>query len=62
MEAIGQTTGLVSNTDKFSLYVAGVDDTTRDEKLLEYCTWVVLTIFPMKYLGLPLWNKLDCHQ
>ncbi|XP_060217033.1 uncharacterized protein LOC132644456 [Lycium barbarum] len=67
MEALhhfSAVTGLSANSDKSSIYMAGVDDETKT-KLLE-STCFRAGSFPMKYLGLPLspkkWTKLDCHQ
>ncbi|XP_059301838.1 uncharacterized protein LOC132053750 [Lycium ferocissimum] len=57
-------TSLNANSDKSSIYVAGVEEETEN-KLLEITRFKIGT-FPVKYLGLPLspkkWNKLDCHQ
>ncbi|XP_060195392.1 uncharacterized protein LOC132624666 [Lycium barbarum] len=56
-------TGLVANMDKSSIFLAGVDDSTRDQLLAR--TGFTVSTFPMRYLGLPLspkkWTKLDCH-
>ncbi|XP_070005799.1 uncharacterized protein [Nicotiana sylvestris] len=57
-------TGLKSNMDKSSIFIAGVDDNTK-KKLLEI-TGFVLGTLPIRYLRLPLspkkWNKIDCHM
>lgn len=56
-------TGLIVNMDKSSIFLAGVDDTTKEQLLQR--TGFALGDLPMKYLGLPLsskkWNKMDCH-
>ncbi|XP_060212170.1 uncharacterized protein LOC132639766 [Lycium barbarum] len=67
MEALGhftEATGLEANVDKSSLYLAGVDDDTKEE--ISQITGYAIGSFPIRYPGLPLspkkWNKLECHQ
>nr|XP_018625785.1 uncharacterized protein LOC108944873 [Nicotiana tomentosiformis] len=56
--------GLVANMEKSSIFMAGIDDQTRDQ-LLDITQFTQGT-FPIKYLGLPLsskkWNKMECQQ
>ncbi|XP_019231284.1 PREDICTED: uncharacterized protein LOC109212124 [Nicotiana attenuata] len=58
-----ETTGLKANTDKSSIYIAGVDDELK-QKLLDITCYSSGT-FPMRYLGLTLspkrWSKMDYH-
>nr|XP_009607477.1 uncharacterized protein LOC104101690 [Nicotiana tomentosiformis] len=58
------TTGLIANMDKSNIFLAGIDDNTKEQLLQR--TRFVLGALPMKYLGLPLsskkWNKMNCHQ
>ncbi|XP_059316931.1 uncharacterized protein LOC132067650 [Lycium ferocissimum] len=67
MEALihcSAVTGLVANVDKSSLFIAGVEDDTKEQLL--GMTGFSLGQFPIRHLGLPLsskkWNKLDCQQ
>ncbi|XP_019256268.1 PREDICTED: uncharacterized protein LOC109234654 [Nicotiana attenuata] len=67
MEALqhfSDATGLEANIDKSSMFVAGVDEETRQNMLK--ITGFTLGTFPIRYLGLPLtsrkWNKMDCKQ
>lgn len=58
------TTGLIANMDKSNIFLAGIDDNTKEQLLQR--TRFVLGALPIKYLGLPLsskkWNKMNCHQ
>ncbi|KAH0765213.1 hypothetical protein KY285_001084 [Solanum tuberosum] len=50
--------------DKSNLFLAGVDDWTKDQLVRK--TWFVLGALPIIYLGLPLsskgWSKMECQQ
>lgn len=55
MEALSHSSdvsGLVANMDKSSIFMAGIDDQTRDQ-LIEITGFTQGT-FPTRYLGLPL--------
>lgn len=67
MEALthfSEVTGLVANMEKSTIFIAGVDDQTKEQLLTQ--TGFELGSLPIKYLGLPLslkkWNRMDCHQ
>lgn len=65
MEALNhfsQASRLVANMEKSSLFMAGVDEPTKEALLQQ--TDFSQGQFPMRYLVLPLspkkWNKIDC--
>ncbi|XP_070005437.1 uncharacterized protein [Nicotiana sylvestris] len=67
MEALdhfSKVSGLIASIDKFSMFLAGVEEGVRD--LLLAKTGFALGTFPIRYLGLPLslrkWNKIDCQM
>lgn len=59
-----QTTGLIANTEKSSIFIARVSDEVK-KKLLEI-TGYFEEKFPIRYIGLPLsprkWSKMECNQ
>lgn len=67
MEALkhfSEVTGLVANMDKSSIFLAGMEDSTK--QLILKGTGFVLGSLSIRYLGLPLsskkWSKVECHQ
>lgn len=54
---------LVANIEKSSIFMAGIDDFTKEKLLAK--TGFTLGQFPIRYMGLPLspkkMNTLDCH-
>lgn len=68
MEALthfNDVTDLQANMDKSNLFLAGVDDQTKDQLVRKI--GFVLGTLPIRYLGLPLstfkrWNKMKCQQ
>lgn len=64
LDHFSKVTGLISNMDKSSIFLAGVDGNTKDQLLAR--TRFTVGTFPIMYLGLPLSpkkkNKLDCHM
>ncbi|KAH0721233.1 hypothetical protein KY290_006150 [Solanum tuberosum] len=67
MEALthfSDVTGLQANMDKSNLFLAGVDDQTKDQLVMK--TGSVLGTLPIRYLDLPLsskgWSKMECQQ
>ncbi|XP_059295407.1 uncharacterized protein LOC132048731 [Lycium ferocissimum] len=67
MEALqhfSAVTSLVANLEKSNIFLAGMDDATK-ERILDSTGFSIGTL-PIRYLGIPLsskkWNKVDCHQ
>lgn len=58
------TTGLTTNHEKSSMFIAGVPEVIK--KILLDITEFGLGELPIRYLSLPLshkkWSKIDCHQ
>ncbi|XP_070020899.1 uncharacterized protein [Nicotiana sylvestris] len=52
-----EVSGLVANLDKSSMFIAGVDDATKDQLLAT--TGFIEGTFPIRYVGLPLSSKKE---
>lgn len=64
LDHFSKTTGLIANTEKSSIFIAGVSEEVK-VRLLEL-TGYTEGSFPIRYLGLPLsprkWSKMECNQ
>ncbi|XP_019225084.1 PREDICTED: uncharacterized protein LOC109206689, partial [Nicotiana attenuata] len=56
--------GLVANMEKSNIYLAGMDEASK--QAIVSATGFSVGTLPMRYLGLPLtskkWGKVECHQ
>ncbi|WMV58343.1 hypothetical protein MTR67_051728 [Solanum verrucosum] len=64
LKHFSEVTGLVANVGKSSIFLAGMEDSTK--QLILKGIVFVLGSLPIRYLGLPLsskkWSKVECHQ
>lgn len=64
IQHFSKTTSLLANSDKYNIYIAGVN-AEMQRSLLDIIGFQ-LGALPIRYLGLPLshrkWSKLDCQQ
>nr|XP_009597305.1 uncharacterized protein LOC104093282 [Nicotiana tomentosiformis] len=60
----GMVSGLTTNLDKSSIFIAGVEESIKEEFLA--ITGFSLGTFTIRYLGLPIspkkWSKIDCQM
>lgn len=67
LKHFSKVTGLVANMDKSSIFLAGIEDNTKQswKQIILKDTVLVLDIHPIRYLGLPLslkkWSKIEYH-